>query len=665
MPSLHKQLTAEHTDISTPRQTKKRRLNSTIESSPLHFDSSPIKYGGGVLPSIDLPEIEAATVSDEEFTVGGLVNKRGRFPRPIIKLGALHTSEKVMMRAFGGPGKLKRGRINDICVDWRHSTNNFYTPPGDMHNFRSTALPFCATPCNTNSLVAVGDEAGNIILIDSSQSKNVQFSDHHVTFRPHTNAVMDISFSSDDYLFATAAGDQTSRVIDMRTQQTRFILRGHTSSVKQVRFQPGNDNILATSSRDGSVQLWDLRCRATMGPAKDICGFESGDRVKMSCMNERQVLYANTCISIQDAHSSTPTGSILSANALRSRRDSEAVYSRPDHSTSAFSVSRRPDVSITAISFLSQPGREHILLSASEADASIKVWDIRHKFSTRRNGTVPISSTLEPSSHLYQRKFGLTSLCLNSDASRLYALCRDNSVYTYNTSHLILGHAPELEAQSSISASSRWRTTASSTKRGIAPLYALRHPSLSVSSFYVKASVRKAQGSRDEVIAVGSRDGTAIVFPTDENVFQFSTAAAGVNSRRKSEVSCERLSRASPSTFLHKDEKTPYDFEEQDLESDDEGPIEPGTHTKVINNVGAALVRAHSKEVTAVCWTHDGDLVTLSDDYTARCWREDAENARRLRMNGESEGRRWKSGWAELNRGDQNWDVDANDGDDI
>lgn len=81
------------------------------------------------------------------------------------------------------------------------------------------------------------------------------FTKQHVAFRPHHNAVMDLAFSSNDYLLATASGDQTTRIVDMRTQQTRLILSGHTSSVKQVRWQPGNDSMLATSSRDGMFFL--------------------------------------------------------------------------------------------------------------------------------------------------------------------------------------------------------------------------------------------------------------------------------------------------------------------------------------------------------------------------------------------------------------------------
>lgn len=42
----------------------------------------------------------------------------------------------------------------------------------------------------------------------------------------------------------------------------------------------------------------------------------------------------------------------------------------------------------------------------------------------------------------------------------------------------------------------------------------------------------------------------------------------------------------------------------------------------IFDDVGTALVGGHSKEVTGLTWTHGGELVTLSDDYTARCWRE-------------------------------------------
>lgn len=64
---------------------------------------------------------------------------------------------------------------------------------------------------------------------------------------------------------------------------------------------------------------------------------------------------------------------------------------------------------------------------------------------------------------------------------------------------------------------------------------------------------------------------------------------------------------------------------------------------------GAVLKGANTVEVTDVTWTLDGDLVAISDDWTARCWRrgERGEEAEELRKAGDKEGKRWMCGWAE------------------
>lgn len=108
-------------------------------------------------------------------------------------------------------------------------------------------------------MVAVGDEDGWVHLLDADTETD--FTKAHVSFRAHTNAIMDVQFSSDDSYIATGSGDQTAQIIDARTQQCVHVLAKHKSSVKQVRFQPGDDKIVATSSRDGAVQIWDLRCK--------------------------------------------------------------------------------------------------------------------------------------------------------------------------------------------------------------------------------------------------------------------------------------------------------------------------------------------------------------------------------------------------------------------
>jgi hypothetical protein len=70
-------------------------------------------------------------------------------------------------------------------------------------------------------------------------------------------------------------------------------------------------------------------------------------------------------------------------------------------------------------------------------------------------------------------------------------------------------------------------------------------------------------------------------------------------------------------------------------------------HTIPIYDHGTALIEGHRKEVSAVSWTNNGELLTVSDDMTGRCWRE-GPDARALRQGGESEGKRWLCGWADV-----------------
>lgn len=145
--------------------------------------------------------------------------------------------------------------------------------------------------------------------------------------------------------------------------------------------------------------------------------------------------------------------------------------------------------------------------------------------------------------------------------------------------------------------------------------------------------MRVAKGDKSEMLAVGSRDGCAVLFPTDENYL-----------------------------------KRPKPQPEEDEEEEDELPTFKPTvlptaqrttssaaasrwqDTIPIYEQGTALVRGHSSEVTSLTWTADGELVTVGDDFTARCWREGSE-ARDLRLGGEAEGRRWGCGWAKVTEG--------------
>ncbi len=151
-------------------------------------------------------------------------------------------------------------------------------------------------------------------------------------------------------------------------------------------------------------------------------------------------------------------------------------------------------------------------------------------------------------------------------------------------------------------------------------MYGFRHPQLQASTFYVKLSIRKQNDDKTEVLAAGSGNDCAVLFPTNERYLERKSSLRSIlNQGRPS------LRRSDSGSAIA-------------LSMDDDIPIYQN---------GTALVRGHRKEVTAVEWTSDGQLVTVSDDFHVRCWRE-GDEARALRTGGEGQGRRWMCGWADV-----------------
>ncbi|KXT06587.1 hypothetical protein AC578_8563 [Pseudocercospora eumusae] len=571
-------------DFSSPRPLKRRKHSGVdLDSSPPQ--SSPLKHHQTLQP-IEIPECDS-----EAETLPELFEELGPFPRAVRRLREPGPSRRILERSFGGFHATSRGfRGADHAVDWRAETANICTSPSDVHMFSGTALPFCTTACNTNPLVAIGDEEGSVHLIDSSPAAD--FRKAHVKFRVHHNAVMDIAFCSDDYILATASGDQTARVVDMYSQQTMCILTGHKNSVKQVRFAPNDNNIITTSARDGCVNIWDLRCGGRS--AVQNWRATAGSRVNGDGKVEPEARYGKS-LEVGYGH--------RSANRT-------------------YETDNRDELSITSFQHLLN-GREHMIVTSSEVDASIKLWDLRN--AGRRN-PMPLAGTPVPESHGSRRNFGVNTMALSGDGGRLYTICRDATIYAYSTNQLVLGYAPEMS-----SGPSR-RRLLKEPMPGLGPLYGYQNPDLRLGSFYIKASLRPAKGDKSEMLAVGSTNGNPILFPTDER---------HVPRRERATDDDENDEHDLPSASPKSSQRTATPARSKS-----------SSNLHVFEH-GTALVRAHNKEVTSLAWSTDGDLVSVSDDFTARCWREDAGRAHALRTGGEDNGGRWQSGWAAVSA---DWD---------
>ncbi|KAM0335788.1 hypothetical protein ACHAQA_000838 [Verticillium albo-atrum] len=561
---------------------------------------------GGSMPSLDgklqKPLTRAIATASDDLMIPGYK------PKPVMKLRNRGFGAQLLLREQGITPRPGLERIEYPAHDQRSETARFFTRDTDVYTCTSNlarghTIPFSLASCRSAPITAVGDEEGFIRLFDTtSVPANVSEPNKvAVVIHAHDNAIMDLAFSDNDLRLATACGDCNGKIIDVMSQSVAVELKnGHFQSMRRVEFQPGqaNGDILATSDREGRVQIWDIRCSSAPAATFTTLGPHGANTTRDPNMRPLNAKPTNT---LGYAHARTVQGDTKGA-------------------------------SVTALQWM-PAGREHLLLSASEANSCIKLWDTRYIAPRHKPEATPLAITAAPSSHKW-RPYGLTSMALSSDASRLYAVCKDSTVYAYSTAHLMLGPAPELSHNPP-------RQKPGTSRTGLGPLYGFRHPSLNVGSFYVRCALRTHQtGSGSELLAVGSATHSAILFPTDERALR------------------EKWDRDSHARN--------HDW---DAGAKTQGPGS-GARLPIVRN-GTQLADGHRREVTGLSWSNEGKLVTISDDYTVRHWQEDAcvgagdrnedvpRDARDLRTCGDFGRKRWMAGWARTEEGD--WDEDDDD----
>lgn len=607
------------TSSDPPRFSKKRKLsfNSAISSIP----SSPIKqndnttgnedqsladhlYGEPVLEDSDLETLGG--VSDDEKDALPLTRT--------TRYRNLSTSANTLYSRLSGRRTLKERNDSHL---WLDETAGFYSSHDDININSSlpTGLPFSLASCNTNPLVAVGDEEGNIRLIDSANNAPDLFSKTFLSMKPHENAIMDLEFSEDDSLLATGSGDQTCQIIDMRTQRPLYRLTGHNSSIKRVQFQPGSGHyVLASCGRDGCVNFWDLRSNVGSRPTAVLQNLPSATSEEPVTVSPK-----NT---VRNAHGLHPN---LALSISRSSNDKRA---NP--------VPGRKEFSVTSLAFISA-SRSHLLATASEVDSVVNIWDIRTTSTGRRGVSIPVSRTQEPCRHERHRHFGMTSIAMSTDGARMYTLCRDHTVYAYSTSHLIIGDSPEMSMKPS-----RPFRPGDTARQGLGPLYGFRHPALRVTTFYPKLALRQSSDDNNEMLAAASTDDCAVLFPTNERYL--------IEANKHQPDTHVKSFFARPG--IHRSNTEIINSKMTRPEADD---------TPIYYH-GTPLVQGHCKEVTGVTWTTEGNLITTSDDFDTRCWRQDRDKACLLRTKTYRDAETYRCGWAYI--GHKGFDKDDDDDDD-
>ena len=110
---------------------------------------------------------------------------------------------------------------------------------------------------------------GTTTIWDTSTGKEIRTLHGHApgqTIETRFNGIIGVSFSPDGELLATASDDLTSKIWDANSGQELFTLRGHDHApvsippfdgVIQVAFSP-DGKLLATAGGDGTVKFWDV-----------------------------------------------------------------------------------------------------------------------------------------------------------------------------------------------------------------------------------------------------------------------------------------------------------------------------------------------------------------------------------------------------------------------
>jgi polyadenylation factor subunit 2 len=102
----------------------------------------------------------------------------------------------------------------------------------------------------------------------------------------HNEAIRDIAFSPNDSKFVTASDDSTLKIFDFAGGSEESVLTGHNWDVKCVDWHP-TKGLLASGSKDNLVKLWDPRtgrCLTTLHGHKTTTTKTVFERVKGLCL---------------------------------------------------------------------------------------------------------------------------------------------------------------------------------------------------------------------------------------------------------------------------------------------------------------------------------------------------------------------------------------------
>jgi WD40 repeat protein len=184
----------------------------------------------------------------------------------------------------------------------------------------------------------------------------------------------------------------------------------HKTTLKKVVFKPhdtsispsiSNSDILTTSSRDGAIYIWDLRCTGIVSPV--------GPRYK-------------------------PIASILGGHPVaRGRKTGEMVQG-----------SAITGLAWAGDNIVSACDANSYVLSYCSNKRVIKIWDPRKLNALSTKTPISMETSLPPESH-HLRPYGITSIATQNN--RIFALSKDSRYHHLSIVNLVSTHTTQAICQ--------------------------------------------------------------------------------------------------------------------------------------------------------------------------------------------------------------------------
>ncbi|KAK0435093.1 WD40-repeat-containing domain protein [Desarmillaria tabescens] len=254
-----------------------------------------------------------------------------------------------------------------------------------------------------SSILAIGTRLGSVHVFDTSRPRTDGYRGSSrllASTDTNSNLVVDLQWNTSDSLLAAACADPYYAIVllDPETGTVSCTLTGHTLSAKAVAWSPVHPMLLMTGGRDGTIRLWDIRCRERTWESESV----------------------------------SPITSIVGAHEQWDHSDRRTLQHvlGPCHKT------------ITSLTYDCYD--DYHLISGGSFNGCFNVmYNILQRWNTRflsddysRSPARPILSSCHDPTTISNRKHprGVVSLCqgINGTSTVIFTLSMDSSIHTYS-----------------------------------------------------------------------------------------------------------------------------------------------------------------------------------------------------------------------------------------